>query len=209
MTARVLVAGIGNVFLGDDGFGVAVAQRMLERGAPAGVRVLDAGIRGFDLACALLEGWDAAILIDAVQRGGPPGTLYVLEREGVVKLLTVNKDKGVYDQQRVILEEAWASSILLHDDWLYVSGQGTVSSSSSSSGSQDMKVPACGTPRGTPKGVRSLTNEALDHALRSTSGRATGYRVRRVTAIGSRAPLRYNRRSTHRCYSPSLIGAAA
>jgi len=81
MTARVLVAGIGNVFLGDDGFGVAVAQRMLERGAPAGVRVLDAGIRGFDLACALLEGWDAAILIDAVQRGGPPGTLYVLEIE--------------------------------------------------------------------------------------------------------------------------------
>ena len=79
MTARVLVAGIGNVFLGDDGFGVAVAQRMLERGVPAGVRVLDAGIRGFDLACALLEGWDAAILIDAVQRGGPPGTLYVLE----------------------------------------------------------------------------------------------------------------------------------
>ena len=81
MTARVLVAGIGNVFLGDDGFGVAVAQRMLERGVPAGVRVLDAGIRGFDLACALLEGCDAAILIDAVQRGGPPGTLYVLEIE--------------------------------------------------------------------------------------------------------------------------------
>ena len=81
MTARVLVAGIGNVFLGDDGFGVAVVQRLLERGAPAGVRVLDAGIRGFDLACALLEGWNAAILIDAVRRGGPPGTLYVLEIE--------------------------------------------------------------------------------------------------------------------------------
>ena len=81
MTARVLVAGIGNVFLGDDGFGVAVAQRMLERGVPAGVRVLDAGIRGFDLACALLDGWDAAILVDTVHRGGPPGTLYVLEIE--------------------------------------------------------------------------------------------------------------------------------
>ena len=89
MTARVLVAGIGNVFLGDDGFGVAVAQRMLERGAPAGVRVLDAGIRGFDLACALLEGWDAAILIDAVQRGGPPGTLIPISMCGPVEMPTI------------------------------------------------------------------------------------------------------------------------
>ena len=79
MSERVLVAGIGNVFLGDDGFGVAVAQRLLERGAPAGADVVDAGIRGFDLACALLEDYDAAILVDTVHRGGPPGTLYVLD----------------------------------------------------------------------------------------------------------------------------------
>jgi len=76
---RVLVAGIGNVFLGDDGFGVAVAQRLLARGAPAGADVVDAGIRGFDLACALLEDYDAAILVDTVHRDGPPGTLYVLD----------------------------------------------------------------------------------------------------------------------------------
>ena len=77
MRERVLVAGIGNVFLGDDGFGVAVAQRLLARGAPAGADVVDAGIRGFDLACALLDDYDAAILVDTVHRDGPPGTLYV------------------------------------------------------------------------------------------------------------------------------------
>jgi hydrogenase maturation protease len=76
---RVLVAGIGNIFLGDDGFGPAVAQRLLRRSLPDGVRVVDFGIRGFDLTCALLEDWDAAVLIDAAQRGGAPGTLYLVE----------------------------------------------------------------------------------------------------------------------------------
>jgi hydrogenase maturation protease len=76
---RILIAGVGNVFLGDDAFGVAVAQRLAERPLPAGVRVVDFGIRGFDLAYALLEEWDLAILVDALPRGGPPGTVYVLE----------------------------------------------------------------------------------------------------------------------------------
>jgi hydrogenase maturation protease len=78
---RILVAGIGNVFLGDDGFGVEVAQRLVRRGAPDGVRVMDAGIRGFDLAFALLEGYDAAILVDVTRRGGAAGTLDVIEPE--------------------------------------------------------------------------------------------------------------------------------
>jgi hydrogenase maturation protease len=73
----LLIAGIGNIFLGDDGFGVAVVHRLRERPLPAGVRSIDFGIRGFDLACAL-ESCDAAILIDATKRGGPPGTLYVI-----------------------------------------------------------------------------------------------------------------------------------
>jgi hydrogenase maturation protease len=72
---RVLVAGIGNVFLGDDGFGCSLAQRV----AFAGVDVADFGIRGMDLAYALLEGYDAAVLLDATPRGEPPGTLYVIE----------------------------------------------------------------------------------------------------------------------------------
>lgn len=75
----VLIAGLGNVFLGDDGFGVEVAQRMLARPLPAGVHVEDFGIRGIDLTYALLDGVDTAILVDATQRGGPPGSLYVIE----------------------------------------------------------------------------------------------------------------------------------
>lgn len=79
MKDRVLVAGIGNIFHGDDAFGVEVAQRMLTRPKPADVAVVDFGIRGFDLAFALLDGYEINILVDAVQRGGPPGTLYVIE----------------------------------------------------------------------------------------------------------------------------------
>ncbi len=76
---RVLVAGIGNVFLADDGFGVEVARLLGQRELPAGVKVADFGIRGMDLAYELQEDYDAAILVDAVPRGGEPGTLYVIE----------------------------------------------------------------------------------------------------------------------------------
>lgn len=73
---RVLVAGIGNIFLGDDGFGCEVLRQLQQRSWPAEVRVEDFGIRGFDLAFALLDGHETTILIDAVPRGGAPGTLY-------------------------------------------------------------------------------------------------------------------------------------
>jgi hydrogenase maturation protease len=76
---RILIAGVGNIFFGDDAFGVEVVRRLAERTLPAGVVVKDFGIRGFDLACALQEGYQSAILIDAVGRSGVPGTLYVLE----------------------------------------------------------------------------------------------------------------------------------
>jgi hydrogenase maturation protease len=79
--ARVLVAGIGNVFLGDDGFGVALAERLASRPLPAGVEVGDYGIRGMDLAYALGEGWSAVVLLDAAPTGHPPGTLSVIEPE--------------------------------------------------------------------------------------------------------------------------------
>jgi hydrogenase maturation protease len=74
-----LLAGIGNLFLGDDGFGCEVARRLAQRPLGDGVRVVDFGIRGLDLTYALLEEWDAAILIDTTLRGGAPGTLYVIE----------------------------------------------------------------------------------------------------------------------------------
>ena len=75
---RILVAGIGNVFFGDDGFGVAVAGRLAATALPPGVDVVDFGIRGMDLAYALRD-YDVAIFVDAVPRGGVPGTLYVIE----------------------------------------------------------------------------------------------------------------------------------
>jgi hydrogenase maturation protease len=77
--ARILVAGIGNIFLGDDAFGVEVVRRLAQRPQPDGVRVVDFGIRGLDLAYALLDELDLAILVDATPRGGSPGTLYVIE----------------------------------------------------------------------------------------------------------------------------------
>jgi hydrogenase maturation protease len=76
---RVLVAGVGNVFLGDDGFGVEVARRLAGEPMPDGVRVADFGIRGVHLAYELLDGYRTAILVDAVPRGGEPGTVYVIE----------------------------------------------------------------------------------------------------------------------------------
>lgn len=79
MSRRVLVAGVGNVFRGDDAFGSEVVRRLSRRPLPAGVTVRDFGTRGHDLAYALLDGYDAVVLVDAARRGGPPGALYTLE----------------------------------------------------------------------------------------------------------------------------------
>lgn len=81
MPPRILIAGVGNIFLGDDAFGVEVVRRLSGRPSPEGVRVVDFGIRGFDLTLALLEDYDVAILVDATPRGEPVGTLYVIEPE--------------------------------------------------------------------------------------------------------------------------------
>lgn len=82
MTRRALVAGIGNVFLTDDGFGSEVARRMaaqpLPDGVGADVRVVDYGIRGMHLAFDLLDGYDALVVVDALPSEGPPGELTVL-----------------------------------------------------------------------------------------------------------------------------------
>jgi|GEM_PF-1757174 len=78
-SVSILVAGIGNIFLGDDAFGSEVARRLMERELPDEVRVVDFGICGFDLAYALLDGYDVTIFIDATPRGEAPGTLYTIE----------------------------------------------------------------------------------------------------------------------------------
>jgi len=79
MSARILIAGVGNIFLGDDAFGVEVVARLATEHLPDDVRVEDFGIRGMHLAYELLEGYELAILVDAVPRGGTPGDLYVIE----------------------------------------------------------------------------------------------------------------------------------
>jgi hydrogenase maturation protease len=76
---RILVAGIGNIFMGDDAFGVEVVRRLMERKLPAEVRVVDFGIRGLDLAYALQDGYETTILVDAYPHGQPPGTVSVVE----------------------------------------------------------------------------------------------------------------------------------
>ena len=82
-TPKILVASVGNIFLGDDAFGVEVAKRLSQRALPEGVKVVDFGIRSYDLAYALMDedAWDLVILVDALSRGGMPGTLYALEPE--------------------------------------------------------------------------------------------------------------------------------
>ena len=77
--ARILVAGIGNIFLGDDGFGVEVIRRLSARQLPVDVRVADFGIRGFDLAYALQDGYETVILIDAYPHGKSPGTVSLVK----------------------------------------------------------------------------------------------------------------------------------
>ena len=76
---RTLVAGIGNIFLGDDGFGCAVVRELAQRDMPTQTKVVDYGIRGLDLAYALLEPYETVILVDAIARGGSPGTVYLLQ----------------------------------------------------------------------------------------------------------------------------------
>ena len=78
---RVLIAGIGNIFLGDDGFGVEVVTRLAGSGLPEGVEVKDFGIRGMDLAYALQDDYDLVVFVDATPRGEEPGTVYLIEPE--------------------------------------------------------------------------------------------------------------------------------
>ena len=78
---NILVAGIGNIFLGDDAFGCEVIRQLSQRQWPENVRIVDFGIRGFDLAYALLDSYELTIMVDATSRGDVPGTVYTIEPE--------------------------------------------------------------------------------------------------------------------------------
>lgn len=96
LTKRILIAGIGNIFLADDGFGVEVANRLAGRSFPSGVRVTDFGIRGFDLAYALIEGYETTILVDACSGDGPPGTLFIVEPD-LKELNSGTREQGLIE----------------------------------------------------------------------------------------------------------------
>jgi hydrogenase maturation protease len=76
---RILVAGIGNIFFGDDAFGVEVVRELTRLEWPEDVRIEDFGIRSYDLAYAIMDAYDVVILIDATPRGQPPGTVALIE----------------------------------------------------------------------------------------------------------------------------------
>jgi hydrogenase maturation protease len=78
---RILVAGVGNAWLRDDGFGGEVARRLGQRTLPEGVAIMDAGTGGLDLAYEVMRGYDALLLLDVSRQGGEPGTLYVMEAD--------------------------------------------------------------------------------------------------------------------------------
>ena len=95
MTGRMLIAGVGNIFLGDDGFGVEVASRLAAAGLPDWVRVADYGISGMHLAYDLAEGFETTILVDATPRGGDPGTVYVLELDPAAPPASAVPNRGI------------------------------------------------------------------------------------------------------------------
>ena len=101
MSKRILVAGIGNIFLGDDGFGVEVVRRLAGRALPEGVEVVDFGIRGLDLAYALQEEYELVVFVDATPRGQEPGTVYLIEPE-IEEDGDVSLDTHAMDPVRVI-----------------------------------------------------------------------------------------------------------
>ncbi|GAC1508525.1 MAG: hydrogenase maturation protease [Vulcanimicrobiaceae bacterium] len=101
MSARILVAGVGNIFLGDDAYGCEVIRRLREEAFPEDVRVEDYGIRGTHLAFELMSGYAGAILVDAVPKGGAPGTLYVIEPD-------VANASGVPDAHSMDLQAVFA-----------------------------------------------------------------------------------------------------
>lgn len=100
---RILIAGVGNIFLGDDGFGVEVARRLISETWPKDVSVADFGIRGIHLAYQLLGGYEAAIIVDTVSRSAAPGTVFVLEPD-----LEAAAPDPVSDSHDMVLDNVFA-----------------------------------------------------------------------------------------------------
>src|SRR5205823_11272121 len=128
MPFRILIAGIGNIFLGDDGFGCEVVRQLDSRGFPDGVCVADFATRSLDLAFALLTPRDLVIFVDAAGRDSPPGTLYLIEPEveervtaemhgmDLGKVLALARSMGAQLNRMVIVGCEPASFVPMHDE---------------------------------------------------------------------------------------------
>lgn len=103
MKPRVLVAGMGNDLCQDDGFGIVAVRRFIETGVPEGVRVVEPGSGGISLVQELMDGYQALVIVDAVDRGGEPGTVYLLATE-VPEFTTLSED-----EQRAFLADMHAT----------------------------------------------------------------------------------------------------
>jgi hydrogenase maturation protease len=101
MAARILVAGIGNIFLGDDGFGSEVVRHATIPPDDPAVQVIDYGIRGMHLAYDLLEEWDTLVLVDAVPSRGSPGTLHIFQADHETSSSTAGLDAHSMDPAAV------------------------------------------------------------------------------------------------------------
>ena len=116
---RILVAGIGNAWLRDDGFGGEVVRRLESRELPEGAAVFDFGTGGLDLAYEVMRGYDALVLIDVSRQGGEPGTLYVMEAQ------KEDVEAGIEDGQLINPHaHGPADRAALREDARRVAGQG-------------------------------------------------------------------------------------
>ena len=102
MRQDVVVAGLGNIFHGDDAFGVAVIYELERHELPRNVRLMDTGIRALDLTYTLLDGWELVILVDAASRGHAPGTLFVLDLDALVELPNSSLDAHSLRPEHVV-----------------------------------------------------------------------------------------------------------
>ena len=167
---RVLVAGIGNVFLGDDGFGVEVVRRLAGRELPEGVEVVDFGIRGMDLAYALQDDYEVVVFVDATSRGQEPGTIYLIEPEieedGAVSLDTHGMDPvKVIKLSRAVGARPTRTLVVGCEPQVIVSGEDYENML------MELSEPVCAAVGEAVKLVESLVKETSEEGDRVRSGR--------------------------------------
>ncbi len=172
MNPEVLVACIGNIFLGDDGFGFHVAQALAACEMPTGVEVRDYGIRAIDLAYSLLRPWRAVVLVDAITRGGAPGTLYLLQpEEAAANLAATALDPHSMDAASVV---AMAGSLGRVSAEIYIVGCEPASFGADDGGRMGLSPEAAARIPEAVSMIRELTvrliNTAADFAASTQGG---------------------------------------